>query len=326
MQTQQLTRVSIRPFTADDYPVIAHLQSVNFPEFGMDADEWRFEDAGRPAHCQSARWVAECDGRVVAFAYYDQSAHFYHPRKFEIDVVVDPAFFLRGIGRRLYELVLAEVRGLDPLSASAWSRADMAYRVGFLERRGFVPDMRMWTSVLDLATFDPGRFTHVATAVEAQGIELRTLAELGANDQGVWRKLYDLWREVRLDVPHPPSDAPVDVSWERFFERNYDRPYLLPEGYFVAVDGDEYVGTSHLWRAPEPSLLRTGMTGVRRAYRRRGIAFALKVRSLEFATAHGYASVQTENELNNQGMLAINDQLGFARNPAWVHYLKSIQG
>ena len=101
---------------------------------------------------------------------------------------------------------------------------------------------------------------------------------------------------------------------------------MLPPGYFVAVDGDEYVGTSNLWLSPEPDVLRTGLTAVRRAYRRRGIAFALKVRSLEFAKAHGYKRVQTENELNNRGMLAINDELGFVRNPAWVHYLKSFEG
>jgi mycothiol synthase len=69
--------------------------------------------------------------------------------------------------------------------------------------------------------------------------------------------------------------------------------------------------------------LRTGLTAVRRAYRRRGIALALKVRSLEFGKANGYSSVQTENESNNRGMLAINDELGFVKNPAWAHYLKS---
>lgn len=230
--------------------------------------------------------MAECDGRVVGFARYDQQASHYHPRKFHLEVVVDPALFQRGIGRRLYDLVLAEVAGLKPTTVDAWSREDMACRVGFLARRGFVEDMRLWTSVLDLTTFDSSRFAHLAPAVEAQGM--------------------------------------TEVSFDRFL-RNHDRPTLLPPGFFVALDGEQYVATSHLWLSPEADLLRTGGTGVRRAYRRRGIAFALKVRSLEFAQAHGYRRVQTENESNNRGMLAINDQLGFARNPAWVHYLKSIQ-
>jgi len=132
----------------------------------------------------------------------------------------------------------------------------------------------------------------------------------------------ELWLEVRRDIPHPPDVELVDVPFEQYWQR-HERGQLLPAGYFVAVDGDWYVGTSTLWLAPEPQVLRTGLTGVRRAYRRRGIAFALKVRSLEFGKAQGYVSVQTENELNNRGMLAINDELGFVKNPAWVHYLKS---
>ena len=71
---------------------------------------------------------------------------------------------------------------------------------------------------------------------------------------------------------------------------------------------------------------QTRFTAQDGAYRRRGVAFALKVRSLEFAKAGGYARVITENESNNRGMLAINDELGFVKNPAWVHYARSFAG
>jgi RimJ/RimL family protein N-acetyltransferase len=64
---------------------------------------------------------------------------------------------------------------------------------------------------------------------------------------------------------------------------------------------------------------------VRREYRRRGIALALKVRSLEFAKAQGYQRVVTENETNNRGMIDINDRLGFVKQPAYVHYLKTFE-
>jgi mycothiol synthase len=218
--------------------------------------------------------------------------------------------------------VLGEVQALEPLSVDAWSREDMTYRVGFFERRGFVEDMRLWTSALDLTGFDPSRFAHLVPAVEAQGIQIRTLAELETTDPSLHRKLYDMWLEVRRDVPRPPSDQQVEVPFERYLER-FSRPHHLPSGMFLAVDGDEFVGVSDLWLCPEAEVLRTGLTAVRRAYRRRGIAFALKVRSLEFAKAQGFTSVQTENESNNRGMLAINDELGFVKNPAWVHYLKS---
>jgi RimJ/RimL family protein N-acetyltransferase len=140
----------------------------------------------------------------------------------------------------------------------------------------------------------------------------------------VRRRIFELWLAVLEDVPLPPNDARSEPSFEQWWERT-SRPNLLPAGYFVAVDGDQYVGTSYLWLAPEESGLRTGITGVRREYRRRGIALALKVRSLEFAKTHGYKRVDTENETNNQGMIGINDRLGFVKHPAYVHYLKTFE-
>jgi RimJ/RimL family protein N-acetyltransferase len=201
----------------------------------------------------------------------------------------------------------------------------MVRLVGFLERRGFVEDLRVWLSSCDLTTFDPSPLAEAEAALAKQGIEIRSLAELGLNDSTVRRKLYDLWSEVRQDVPNPPGEVRVEVSAEHFWERHLE-PHLLPDGYLVAIDGDQYVGTSQLWRSPEPDVLRTGLTGVRRAYRRRGIAFALKVRALAFAKQQGYQRVFTANESNNRGMLGINEQLGFEKYPAWLHYTKSLAG
>ena len=322
MQTQSLTRLTVRPFTTNDYPDVVRLHNLTFAEFSMDTDEFRFEDALRVAPCTLARWVAECDGRIVGWAQYEQAPHIYHPRKFQFHISVDPEFYGQGIGRQLYDLLLGEVQRFDPLSVDEWSRTDMACRVGFLERRGFVEDMRMWTSALDLAAFEPAAFAEHVASVEQQGIQLKSWAELGFDDPQVRRRCYELYLAVREDVPLPPSDKRVETSFEQWWE-HHNRPNIWPPGYFVAVDGEQYVGTSQLWLSPDRQELRTGTTGVRRDYRRRGIALALKVRSLEFARAQGYRRAVTENETNNVGMIGINDRLGFVKNPAWAHYLKT---
>ncbi len=54
----------------------------------------------------------------------------------------------------------------------------------------------------------------------------------------------------------------------------------------MAVDGDEYVGMSNLWDDRASDALYTGLTGVKRSHRRRGIATALKVRAIAYARAH----------------------------------------
>jgi GNAT superfamily N-acetyltransferase len=218
---------------------------------------------------------------------------------------------------------MQEIGQFDPKSVDTWCREDMACLLGFLARRSFVEDMRMWLSELDLSAYDPGRFADRVPSAEAQGVQLRTLAELGAADVAVHRKLYDLWAEVRQDVPLAPGDVRSHLGFEEWWS-DVDRPQMLPTGFFVALDGEEYVGSTQLWLSPgEPDVLRTGLTAVRRTHRRRGIALALKTRALELAKSWGYQRVFTDNEVNNRAMLSINEQLGFTKHPAWVHFIRS---
>jgi mycothiol synthase len=316
-------RVHVRPFQGtDDYAAIAALNNANFPEFDQFADEWRVQDEQRPAHCRAARWVAEAgDGRIVGYAEYDQHVTTYHPRRFNLELVVDPACLGHGIGRQLWRVLVEAVRAYEPLAVDMWTREDMPCRVAFLEHRGFVPDMRIWSSELDLERFDPAPFAAAVEAATAQGFRLRSLAELWGHDPDFERKMYELWCEVHDDVPIPPGQEQQHRTFEDWRQRNLlNNPTLFPEGYFVALDGETYAGTTQLWRAPDAGRLRTGLTGVRRSFRRRGLALALKVHALAFARARGFRSVCTENASTNAGMLAINTRLGFVRRPAWVHY------
>ena len=62
-----------------------------------------------------------------------------------------------------------------------------------------------------------------------------------------------------------------------------------------------------------------------REYWRYGIVLALKVSAIAWAKENGYPSIKTWNEANNRGILGINEQLGFVRQPAWLDMMKVLK-
>ncbi len=312
---------TIRAFTPTDYPAITAVHNTVYPDYPQTPDEFRYWDEHREPHCRAARWVAEQNGAIVAAGSYEQWAFQYHPRKFAFDLWVVPERQAKGIGKRLYEQLLAALAPFDPLSIRTHARENLDRSRHFLEARGFRPGMAEWESRLDLAAFDPARYAGGEERVMAQGIELRSLKEL-EHDPERDRKVWELDWAVTQDVP---SDEPATrVSFEHFLTSQMQHPNFLPDAYFVAVDGEHYVGLSTLWKCQGSPDLDTGLTGVRREYRRRGIALALKNRALTWAKAAGRPQVKTWNATSNEGMLGINVQLGFARQPAWIEWTKTL--
>ncbi|MCS6881504.1 MAG: GNAT family N-acetyltransferase [Oscillochloridaceae bacterium] len=316
----------IREFSGSeaDYAAAVAVCNAAFPEYPESVEEWKEHDQRQPPHLKCRRWLAETEGEAVGFASYDQPETMYHPRLFTFFAAVRPERQGQGVGRALYATVTAALAPLDPLRIRAHCRSDYARSMRFLTERGFVEDRREWESRLAVAGFDPAPFAGHVERVLASGIRIVTLRELIEGDPEHRRKLYDLDVTLARDVPSPePFTAPSPESFERYVFENRD---LLPEGFFVAIDGQRYVGLSALWKSEkEPDTLYTGLTGVRREYRRRGIALALKLCAIEYARRHGIQTLKTWNESSNQGMLSINEALGFVKQPAWVSFVKRLQ-
>ena len=49
---------------------------------------------------------------------------------------------------------------------------------------------------------------------------------------------------------------------------------------------------------------------------------ALKLHVIKYAKEHGYTLIKTWNDTENLPILALNEKLGFVRQPAWVEYEK----
>jgi len=310
----------IRPFAPTDYEAVAAIVSNAYPENLTTAEEVQYDDEHRAPHCKSQRWVAELDGKVVAYVDYTQWEGRYHPQKFWIYGGVLPGYQQQGMGTALYETISKALAALNPMTVYAQAREDLPHGMKFLTDRGYVEIERTWESVLDLAGFDPEPWRAYAAKVESAGIRLISQAEL-ASDPERDTKLHALINQLRIDVPSPePATA---IPWENFVERYVTSPTLLPEGCFVAVTPDgRYVGFTGLYKDSGDGLFNTGLTGVLREYRGSGIAQALKLKATLWAREQGARGIRTFNASTNAPMLAINLRMGFVRRPAWVDFAR----
>jgi GNAT superfamily N-acetyltransferase len=267
------------------------------------------------------RVVAEVDGAEAGTAEYQHHTYMYHPRKFFLDVRVRPEFRQRGIGSALYDQLMHDLAARPPQTLWANVRETFTEGLAFADHRGFRESRRAWESRLDVRRFDPGPYQAQADAA-VRGFRIVTVADEQAADPDWLVKLHDMHVEVAADIPQPEPYTPLTV--EELRQRWIENPDYLPGGHFLAKDGDRYVAQSNLFLTSEPpDVLYQGVTGTRRAYRGRGLALALKLRSIDYARRQGKREIRTWNDTLNAPMLAINVRLGFVRQPAWITFEKS---
>ena len=314
----------IRPFnwSDEDYQALIDINNAIFPD-ELDLPELlKHRDEARDQSYMLERVVAEVDGRAVGTASFGESAWTPVPGKFWIYVQVHPDHQRRGYGKAIYDYVVGALSEKKPTIFDSWTREDKTDAVTFLTKRGYEQVMRGQNSRLTLAEFDASEFADVVERVKESGVRIVPLAQLKEEDPDWRKKLYELDWLLSLDVPE--VDTPAKREFDVYCRQTFDKPAFFPEGFFIALDGDEYVGVSMLeLNLAEPTKQQTDLTGVIRSHRRRGIATALKVHALSKAQTTEAEFVDTDNEEKNP-MYPLNVKLGFKPTPGWVHMRKTM--
>jgi GNAT superfamily N-acetyltransferase len=180
----------------------------------------------------------------------------------------------------------------------------------FLANRGFVETERNKMVRLDLAGVRPPDVRAPA------GILLTTLEQQPWLIQGVWETALEAFPDISW------GDEPIEVgSLEAFTARDVDRVGIPKDAFFIAVDAatGEVVGyASLIYDAASTAVAYHDMTAVRRAYRGRGIATALKRATIAWAVEHGLEALDTGNDEENAPMRAVNLALGYTPVPDWI--------
>lgn len=321
----QTALVTIRAAVPGDETLILAVGNTLFPnDYQETLEEFRHHrERLRAGGYADVFAVAETpDGQVVGYAHHQQMPGQANPDRFRVFVGVAPEWHGQGVGRALFAHAAAQLTGRGARAAETFAREHDNRVIDFLVRRGFREAMRAWENRLDPSRFDPAPFAPYLERVAAAGITITTLAEEQHRDPDAVSKAYELHNAVEADIP---SASPFQAQpFERFMEHNVGGPNALLDAYFLATAGDAYVGEAVLRKPVLGTHLTHDTTGVRRAYRGRGIAMALKLATIAYARAHGCTQIRTWNEVNNAGMLTINERLGFVRQPAWITFEKTL--
>lgn len=314
-------RLDIIPAEPAHHQGIADILNALYPDSHFTAADIADWDSHRDRRFKFQRWIAIHNGAYAGYGNYSQSIWFAHPQKFIIWAGVRPEYQQRGIGSALYEAILQGLQPHNPIALRASASEDRPETVKFLEKRGFHEVIRDIPSELDVQAFDLARFTGQEDRAHSHGIEIKTLQSL-EDDPNRNQKLYDLDWEMSMSVPGDLAAGMGRRGLDQYVEYAISGPSANPEGFFVAVKGDEYIGLSHVLTSEKGVSLYQGLTGVKPPYRRLGLGLAMKLRCIAFAKASGYGTIKAENDAKNIPMLSMNEKLGFVRGPALITFEK----
>ena len=210
----------------------------------------------------------------------------------------------RGIGSAIHHVLSEHARELGKDGLQVEAEEDDDESIGYLERRDYVEVERQKAVVLDLAQ---------ATVPEVDpppGVEIVPRSER----PDVLRGMYEVALEANADIPG--LDSGFEQTFEQWRAFEVERPSRAPGLCFVALHGDEVVGYASIDVLPGGGF--HGLTGVKRAWRRRGVGTALKVAQIRVARRAGLERLATESAEANLAMRRLNESLGYRPAPGVI--------
>ena len=301
--------MEIREVEADELQTLVRIALVAQPREYATAEG--FVDWRRQA--EDMVWLlCERDGDAVGAGFALTGWHT-PPHRAIGAALVEPAARGAGTGTAVLRALEAWARDRGATELDGPVQEDDAESIAWTERRGYAEAGRDSHLVLDLTSIDPPQ------PDPPPGIEIVTWADRPELAQG----LYEVAAEASRDIP---GEEENDVgSLEEWLERDMGGTGDDPRAVFVALAGDEVVGFAKLsLSSGNRERAFHDLTGVRRTWRGRGIAAALKRTQIAWAKNEGYTSLQTSNEARNEPIRRLNDRYGYVVEPGRVFVRRAI--
>jgi GNAT superfamily N-acetyltransferase len=270
------------------------------PDDRVDLEVAKHLRAHLREHCDLIAWEGEkpigAAGALLASSF---------PRPFARNYVL-PRAQRRGIGSALYGALSRWATEREHEEFEVWIEDEHLEGRQFAEKRGYTQVGHEDRLVLELASAAPA-------APRPEGIEIVTWADHPELNTG----LYEVAREAYPDIPG--ADDAAMPSFEEWLATDMCGPGYRPDAVFIALDGEQVVGYAKLsLTRGHPNAAHHEITGVRRAWRGRGIAGALKAAQIGWAKEAGYARLITANESRNAPIQRLNRRLGYRLAPGRI--------
>jgi GNAT superfamily N-acetyltransferase len=278
--------IEVRPVGSDaDYAAWRRVRMVVLPyERVPTTDELRARAGGGQRY-----FLAELDGVPAGSGVVGKSdlaaSAFVAPR-------VLPPYRRRGVGSALLRVLAREAGAMGFTVAGA--SVDDRGSVVFAERFGFREVDRQVEQVRAIGDEQPPA---VPPGVTVLPVSARP----------------ELWGLVYETVGAQAFQDVATISGLEVSREQWDRDWISdPDAMFVALAGDEVIGCAGLLPDPDqPHRAEHALTAVRRDWRKRGVASALKRTTLFWAAEHGFTEVYTWTQRGNDDMRTLNTHLGY---------------
>ncbi|MEO1267322.1 MAG: GNAT family N-acetyltransferase [Myxococcota bacterium] len=318
-----MTTMTFKPFVPHEqvYADMTALHNRYWPRSPRTVEQIKQEDSQWEAALYRERILLyDGDHRMLGFGSVFQAPWSDIPNKLFIEATIDPDLNGTDIEATFFARLMERARHREAISVVSGTYQDRTDRIALIQRYGFEWEATFAKSEQDVTAFPMEQFAPVIERVQQQGITFATEVDLRQRHDDYVKRAWELAWDVEQDMPSPdpPRQTPLEV-FQTWLDTDLRR---LPEAAFFALDGDRYIGLTTLETlGDDGSVLGVGITGIRRTYRRRGVATALKVMATAFAREYGATSIRTTNEENNP-MFGLNIKLGFKPTPAWVSFVK----
>jgi GNAT superfamily N-acetyltransferase len=212
-----------------------------------------------------------------------------------------------GIGTALYAALSREAARHGTAVFDSYVKEGDDWSLGWATRRGFEETGRESRLELDLSGIE------APVLDPPDGIRIVSWAEF----PDLVRGMYEVAQEAYPDVPGNEND--LMESFDDWLAHDLGGHGDKPEATFVALAGDEVVGYAKFSLTDaQPKVAFHDITGVKRAWRGRGIAAALKRAEIAWAKWNGYERLSTMNEERNEPIRRLNERYGYETVPGRI--------